>query len=125
LAERYSADRAYEPGTVLIFGGSEEVTESYNLGDPAVAGVVSTKPAYLMNSGQTGCYLVDIALVGRVPCRVVGKISKGDRLISSWMRGVATAADPNNIVPGTIIGKSMENYDSNTSGIIEIAVGRS
>jgi len=60
-----------------------------------------------------------------VPCRVVGKISKGDRLISSWMRGVATSADPNNIAPGTIIGKSMENYDSNTSGIIEIAVGRS
>jgi hypothetical protein len=76
LAEKYLADRNYEPGTVVMVGGDAEVTAS-QLGGFAI-GVVSTNPAYMMNSElEGGTY---IALKGRVPCKVIGPVNKGDRL---------------------------------------------
>ena len=47
---KYRADKDYEPGTVLVFGGEAEVTESATFCDTRLAGVVSTEPAHLMNS---------------------------------------------------------------------------
>jgi hypothetical protein len=64
-----------------------------------------------------------IALVGRVPCKVVGKIRKGDLLITSGITGVAVAAS-GDVKVGTIVGKALTNYDSDHIGTIEIAVGR-
>lgn len=121
LAERYTCDQQYYPGTVLIFGGSEEVTMSTQSHDPRVAGVVTTHPAYLMNDSIQG---VDIALTGRVPCRVLGPINKGDRLVSSNIPGVAQRLDPEQYVPGCVIGKSLEELGTNSVTTIEVAVGR-
>ena len=42
LAERYSSDADYAPGTVLVFGGDAEVTQSTQPSDKKLAGVVST-----------------------------------------------------------------------------------
>jgi hypothetical protein len=63
-----------------------------------------------------------IALQGRVPCKVVGKIKKGDMLVTSRIPGVAVATEV--AQAGTIVGKALENYDSDHIGTIEVAVGR-
>lgn len=119
LAEIYTADKEYEPGTVVVFGTDTEVTISTVLADNRVAGVVSTHPAYLMNSEATG---IAVALTGRVPCHVVGKIKRGDMLVTSAIPGVATSTSNPQI--GTVIGKALENYDNNEVGVIEVVVGR-
>ena len=122
LAEWYTSDQEYEPGTVLEFGGDSEVRASTKQGTTKVAGVVTTNPAYVMNQhcqGTKSC----VALQGRVPCKVIGKIEKGDLMISSSISGVAMSAGED-ARPGTIIGKALENYDSDQIGTIEVAVGR-
>jgi hypothetical protein len=123
LAEFYSSDVEYEPGTVVEFGGDAEVTVSKEAATTRVAGVVSTDPAFVMNSEQEGTR-VCVALQGRVPCKVVGKIRKGDLIVTSGIAGIAVSAG-SVASPGTIIGKALENYDSDSIGKIEIVVGRS
>jgi hypothetical protein len=118
LAEYYEADVKYLPGTVLMFGGEKEVTLADD-GTSKVAGVVSTNPAYVMNATCPGL-LTAVALQGRVPCKVRGKISKGDMLIS----GGNGFARPNQFpTMGTVIGKALQDFDG-YEGVIEVAVGR-
>ena len=124
LAEMYVADGTYSPGTVLDFGGADEVTITAQPHSTQVAGIVSTNPSYLMNSTLADANAVEVALVGRVPCYVVGTITKGDRLVSSSIPGVATRLDMSQYQPGCIIGKALEAYNSETVGTIEVAVGR-
>ena len=124
LAEMYVADADYIPGTVVEFGGEFEVTASNNNHSTAVAGIVSTMPGYLMNAEQTGDNVLAIALVGRVPCQVIGTITKGDLLVTSELSGVATTLDSELYRPGCIIGKSLEDYASDNVGVIEVVVGR-
>ena len=45
LAEKYTTDQEYEPGTVMKFGGTAELTQTDTANDHRVAGVVSTNPA--------------------------------------------------------------------------------
>jgi hypothetical protein len=122
LAEYYESDQEYPVGSVMIFGGDKEVTVSMQHADTRVAGIVSDSGAYIMNQGCPGVK-VCIALQGRVPCRVVGKIRKGDILITSNIKGVAVAADKDLRV-GTMVGKALQDYDSDHIGTIEVAVGR-
>jgi hypothetical protein len=124
LAERYLADAEYLPGTLLEFGGDQEVTRTVLSHSVRVAGVVSSDPAYLMNSGLEGTFVTSVALTGRVPCYVVGNIKKGDRLVSSDIPGVATALDINKYQPGSIVGKALEDYNSEDVGVISAVVGR-
>ena len=120
LAEIYESDSEYEVGTVVIFGGEKEITVSSMGADPRVAGVISEHPAYLMNNDATG---QAVALQGKVPCKVVGQISKGDMLVThSQHPGVARkATDPK---MGTVIGKALEEYNSTEIGTINIVAGR-
>ena len=120
LAEKYLPDAHYEPGTVMIFGGDNEVTAAIDFMDRRIAGVVSTNPAYMMNSEQAGG--IYIALTGRVPCKVVGKVRKGDMLVASGAPGIATAEK--NPALGSVIGKALQDYDGQTIGVIEVVVGR-
>jgi hypothetical protein len=119
LAENYQADAAYEPGTVLDFGGTQEVTVSA-ADSRKVAGVVSTAPAQLMNGALSGLNVVAIALQGRVPCKVVGMIRKGDILVSAGFGYAKVSYDPR---PGQIIGKALADF-TGQKGTIEVAVGR-
>jgi hypothetical protein len=121
LAEVYTSDQQYPAGTVVVFGGDAEVTQSRASHDTRIAGVVSTNPAYLMNSTETG---VPVALQGRVPCRVLGPVSQGDRVVSSHIVGVAQRLDPLQYQPGCIIGKALQAVDSTDISIIEVVVGR-
>ena len=120
IAERYEADAEYEVGTVLVIGGEKEVTTTDQFADTRVAGIVSKNPAYMMNSGagtdETHPY---IALKGRVPCKVVGFVEKGDLLVTSAHAGYATAA--NSVSAGSVIGKALENH-SEGFGVIEVLV---
>ena len=124
LAEMYVADQPYPAGTVVEFGGNFEITASTQTHSPRIAGVISTNPSYLMNSAQEGENVLPVALTGRVPCQIVGTVSKGDRLVASSITGVATRLNKNLYEPGSIIGKALEDYNSSVVGIIEIAVGR-
>lgn len=121
LAEYYEADQEYEVGAVLMIGGDREVTLARGEGTTAVAGIVSINPSYVMNSACPGIK-VAIALQGRVPCKVIGKIKRGDLLVVSTVPGVATATKTPS--PGSIIGKALNDYDSDRIGIIEIMVGK-
>ena len=120
LAEKYAADNTYEPGTVLLFGGEQEVTLANAFDSTKVAGVVTTNPAYSMNAMLEAEYIAEIALQGRVPCKVIGPIEKGDLMVSA-SNGHATAN--NEARAGTIIGKALENFNGDF-GVIEVAVGR-
>ena len=120
LAEKYEADADYEPGTVLVIGGESEVTISDEAGSYQVVGVVSTDPAYLMNSESNG---VAVALRGRVPCKVTGNVNKGDILIASDTPGHAmVGAMAHSLSPLQIIGRALESKTDAQPGIIEIIV---
>ena len=119
LAERYTSDNKYSPGTVVIFGTATEVTASYQPNDARVAGIVSTNPAYSMNAGIDG---IDVALQGRVPCQVTGTVTRGDLMVTSAIPGVAMTN--NNPAIGTVIGKALGNHIGASVGVIEVVVGR-
>jgi hypothetical protein len=123
VAELYTADAPYGEGTVLIFGGEQEVTINTSSHSSAVAGVVSANPSHLMNAGLKSTHVVAVALLGRLHCNVRGPISKGDLLVTSDMPGVAEKLDTTKYQPGCVIGKSLENYVSDKVARIEIAVG--
>jgi hypothetical protein len=120
IAERYASDQDYSSGTVMMFGGSAEVTACREINSSRVAGIVTTDPAQILNSELENS--VAIALVGRVPCRVVGKISKGDLLVPGNLIGTAiSTVFPK---PGALVGKALEDYDSEDIGTIEVMVVR-
>jgi hypothetical protein len=124
LAEKYIADDVYDPGTVLEFGGKFEVTVASDE-TTRVAGVVSTNPGFIMNNGLE-CIVTEgertavVALQGRVPCKVLGPVKKGDLLVSAGNGFAKSHPEPK---LGTVIGKSLENFDG-TEGVIEVVVGR-
>ena len=120
VAEIYEADAEYDIGTVVIFGGDKEITVSSMGNDTRVAGVISENPAYLMNDDATG---LPVALLGKVKCKVVGIVKKGDMLVThSQHPGVARkSGDPS---VGAVIGKALEEYDSIEIGTINIVVGK-
>jgi hypothetical protein len=152
LAEMYAADAEYSAGTVVMFGGTFEVT----LADKAtkkVAGVVSENPAYLMNAGLESTdgkvhtsignatsietvhsHPVAIALMGRVPVKVNGKIEKGDLLIAGKNgHAIACPVEAYNLHIGEFIGKAIEDFNLEgkespeglpLEGVIEVLIGK-
>ena len=118
LAENYLADAVYVPGTVLDFDGTQEVTLSTRDSSKRVAGVVSTNPAHLMNSTLDGDHVTAVALAGRVPTQVTGEIAKGDLMVSAGNGRARAEANPST---GTVIGKSLENFNGG-EGTIEIVI---
>lgn len=121
LAENYVSDQIYQAGTVVVFGGEEEITTSNTTHDKRVAGVISTSPAYLMNSDCDG---LPVAFTGRVPCLVKGPIRKGDLLVTSDEHGVAQALDNAYYQHGCVFGKSLSSLDTDEITTIEVVVGR-
>ena len=119
LAENYESDQNYDPGTVVEFGGKFEITEGKD-NSTRLAGVISSNPAYLMNSHAKGKFILPVALVGRVPCKVIGPVTKGDMMVSA---GDGYAIARNNPTVGTVVGRALENLVGGI-GIIEVVVGR-
>jgi hypothetical protein len=121
LAERYAADHPYEPGTVVVFGGENEITITNEMADVSVAGVISTSPAITMNTGaghdRTHPF---VALKGRVPCKVIGKVRKGDLMVTSNIPGHAMSVGRENLRVA-VFGKALQDFDGG-KGVIEVAV---
>jgi hypothetical protein len=113
LAEMYAADGDIEAGTVVHFAGEGKLAACDEANHHAVAGIVSTDPAYLMNTDQEG---VALAISGRVPCKVTGVVNAGDLMVSA---GNGMAMANNSPAIGTVIGKAIE---SNAGGeaVIEV-----
>ena len=126
VAELYSSDQEYAPGTVVKLGGSAEVTQTTKALCDNVFGVVSTDPAYLMNSMMEGT-TVAVALAGRIPCRVIGEVRKGQRIVASETPGVARVATENEHSEGLdwfrVIGRALEDKTTLAEGTVEIVVG--
>lgn len=122
LAERFESDKPYVPGTVVALGGPAEITAVEEDLSEDVFGVISTKAAYLMNSGAgTDSTHPPVAVQGRVPVRVVGKVKKGDRLVSAG-NGLARAAEKYELTPWNVIGRALENKNDTSEGTIEAIV---
>jgi len=125
LAERYHADEVYEPGTVVKIGGMNEITQTFSRCDTNVFGIISTAPGFEMNSAagtdETHPY---VALAGRVPCKVVGKVRKGDRLVTSIVAGHAAAVNMTEVLDyRNIIGRALADKTDDGEGLIEVVVG--
>lgn len=114
LAEKYISDTDYEEGTVVVFGGENEITISDVYADTRVAGAISTNPAYIMNGDSTG---QAVALRGKIPVKVIGKINKGDLLVTSNLAGFAQIAD-NEASPNAVFAKSLETKTTQGPGIV-------
>lgn len=122
LAERFEADDIYSPGTVVELGGSAEITAAVEELSENVFGVISTRAAYLMNSGAgTNQTHPPIAVQGRVPVKVIGRIRKGDRLVSAG-NGIARAGKRSEISTWNVIGRALEDKLDDGIGEIEAVV---
>jgi hypothetical protein len=122
LAERFAADQPMTAGTVVALGGSAEITAVDQELSESVLGVISTKAAYLMNSGAGSNEThPPVAVQGRVPVQVTGVVRKGDRLVSAG-NGRARAGARNEITPWNVIGRALQDKLDTGSGVIEAVV---
>jgi hypothetical protein len=119
LAEKYTADAEYDVGTVVIFGGEQEITISNTFADTRVAGVISHNPAYLMNAASEG---LSVALRGRVPVKIIGAVSKGDLLVTSSQEGFAQSVGQSSAYTNAVFAKSLTTDGRNGSKIIEAVI---
>ena len=122
LAERFEADAAYPPGTVVMLGGEKEITAAMEEATDEVFGVISTRPAYTMNgaAGDNDTH-PPIAMTGRVPVLVIGQVRKGDRLISAG-NGLARAARQGEATAFNVIGRALTSKTSSDEGTVEAIV---
>lgn len=122
LAERYASDAPYLVGTVVIYGGEAEITTTTDEMDVSVAGIISGSPALKMNAAagnsQTHPY---VALKGRVPCQVIGPVTKGDLLVTSSTPGFAKSVGKRDLGLA-VLAKALETNLDDGRKMVEVAV---
>ena len=123
LAERYSADMQLSVGDVVILGGTQEITLCTKELDDAVFGVVSDKPAYLMNAdaGNNDSHPM-IALKGRVSVKVAGTGQAGDRIVSAG-NGEARVAGLEECTAFNTLGRLIQDKYSVQTELHECVIG--
>jgi hypothetical protein len=121
VAERYAADHPMTPGDLVDIGGEKDITLTTAAWQSAF-GVISTAPAFKMNS-EAGDDITHpyVALIGRVPVKVIGQVAKGDRLTASDTPGVAMSAGKDNH-PG-VFGRALTDKTTDELGFVEVALG--
>jgi hypothetical protein len=123
IAERFASDTPVDPGTIVALGGVEEITKTATRADENVFGVISEHPAFRMNDGgEDDATHPFVAFSGRVPCKVKGPVTKGDRLVSSDIPGIAVKADPNDNWKATF-GRALVDKTTDAVEKITIAIG--
>lgn len=126
IAERYAADGPTAPGDLVSLGGEAEIKLTSTEKDINVFGVVSTNPAIKLNidagNDQTHPF---VAMTGRVPCKVIGPVRKGQRLVSSHVMGVAKALDDLEASSCllAIFGRALEDNTDPEIKLVEVTVG--
>jgi hypothetical protein len=119
LAERFLPEVELVSGTVVTIGGSKEIVQENVELSEEVLGVISTDPAFKMNSDlEGGAY---VAMAGRVPVRVVGTAKKGDRLTSAG-NGCARVAQRSEWTAFNIIGRALADKHTAEEGLVEAVV---
>lgn len=130
VAERYHADAVYEPGTLVKLGGDNEITQTTIDAETSILGIISTDPYCVMNSpvqdpDLTNEWHPPVALLGRVPTKIVGTVRKGDLIVASSTPGHGRAWDGLGPAPyGSVVGKAVENKTDPAPGVIEVVAGR-
>jgi len=124
VAERFEADAPMEIGSVVEVGGTAEITEATSEMSEDVFGVISDKPAYMMNAGAgDNTTHPFVAMTGRTPVRVVGAVTKGQRLVTSSTKGCARAvAQGESISPFNVIGRALETNTEAGIKLVNCAV---
>lgn len=122
LAERFEADAVYEPGTVVELGGDKEITAAQSELSEEVFGVISATAGYLMNAmaGDDKTHPA-VAVGGRIPVKVKGKVKKGQRLVSAG-NGFARAAEKGEATAFNVIGRALANKTDDGLGTVEAVV---
>lgn len=122
MAEIYVADGYLQAGNIVRLGGAKEITKSISKFDSQVFGVISTAPGFLLNSKmKLQEFAYPVALKGRVPCLVTGKVNKGQRIVASDLPGIGMATD--HFDPATIIGRAISEKHDDAIGTVEVAIG--
>ena len=124
VAERFEADAPMATGAVVEVGGSAEITETTSELSDNVFGVISDQPAYAMNAaaGNSDSHPF-VAMTGRTPVRVTGEVTKGQRLVSSSVKGCArAAASGETISPFHVIGRALESSTDAGIKLVNCAV---
>ena len=124
VAERFEADAPMSEGAVVEVGGSAEITETTSEMSDNVFGVISTMPAYAMNAGEGNSESHPfVAMTGRTPVRVTGAVTKGQRLVTSSVKGCARAvATGESITPFNVIGRALESSSDAGIKLVNCAV---
>ena len=124
IAERFAADAPMTEGAVVMLGGAQEITETAEDLCEQVFGVISSKPAYMMNAGAGNNESHPfVAMTGRTHVRVTGLVNKGDRLVSSSVKGTARAAKTGeSINPFHVIGRALESKSDTGIGMVNCFV---
>ena len=124
VAERFEADAPMTAGAVVEVGGAAEITETTTDLSDRVFGVISDQPAYAMNAGAGNNESHPfVAMTGRTPVRVTGAVSKGDRLVTSTVKGCARAvATGESISPFNVIGRALESSTDAGIKLVNCAV---
>ena len=120
VAERFEADAPMAEGAVVEVGGEAEITETTSEMSENVFGVISTQPAYAMNAGAgNNDSHPFVAMTGRTPVRVTGAVSKGQRVVSSSIKGTARAvAEGESINPFHVVGRALEDKTDAGIGLV-------
>jgi len=124
LAERFAADAPMAEGAVVMLGGAQEITETDAELSDTVFGVISTRPAYAMNAaaGNSESHPY-VAMSGRTPVRVIGPVTKGQRLVTSAVKGTARAvSNTDTINPFHVIGRALEDKYDDGIGMVNCVV---
>ena len=108
IAEYYESDEEYEAGTLVSIGGEHEITITTNENRHNVFGVISSDPYLVLNADQKGIKL-PVALVGRIPVKIVGPIKKGDRIMPSHVFGHGKANNDRLIFS---VGRSLQTVNA-------------
>ena len=108
LAENYKTDEKYPIGTLIKFGGEQDITAA----DDKCNGVISDKPGFLLDSGLENS--LPVALAGKTPVRIIGKINKFDPITLSETRGIGRVAKEGE----KIIAKALESSDDENEKLI-------
>lgn len=124
LAERYATEMTVNPGDVVVFGGEAEITPCSMDADTAVAGIISEKPGVMMNckagDEKTHPY---VALKGKIPCKVVGPVKKGDLIVTSSVLGHGKSAGKE-AEPYTAFARALDNLNipERAVGVVMVSV---
>jgi hypothetical protein len=110
LAEKYSTAEELAPGTaVAVCACEDHDVEPAKASDHCI-GVVSTDPAYMMNSDSEGQY---IGLKGRLPVRVKGTVKKG-QAVYAMADGVCTT-----LATTALVGVALESNAAESEKLVE------